>query len=46
MPTWDNAGDAATIVQLMGLDATRLIALIVKAASTARMHKRNRRRFA
>jgi hypothetical protein len=46
MPTWDNVGDAATIVQLTGLDATRLIALIVKAASTARMHKRNCRRFA
>jgi hypothetical protein len=46
MPSWDNVGDAANIVQLTGLDATRLIALIVKAASTARMHKRNCRRFA
>ncbi|KAK3150537.1 hypothetical protein QOZ80_3AG0234440 [Eleusine coracana subsp. coracana] len=46
MSTWDNVGDVANIVQLTGLDATRLIALIVKAASTARMHKRNCRRFA
>ncbi|GJN09044.1 hypothetical protein PR202_ga27011 [Eleusine coracana subsp. coracana] len=46
MSTWDNVGDVANIVQLTGLDATRLIALIVTAASTARMHKRNCRRFA
>ncbi|TVU48336.1 hypothetical protein EJB05_07970 [Eragrostis curvula] len=46
MSGWDNVGDVANIVQLTGLDATRLIALIVKAASTARMHKRNCRRFA
>ncbi|KAM0892251.1 hypothetical protein ACQ4PT_025842 [Festuca glaucescens] len=39
-------GDVANVAQLTGLDAVRLIALIVKAASTARMHKRNCRRFA
>lgn len=41
-----NLGDAANVAQLTGLDAVRLIALIVKAAATARMHKRNCRRFA
>ncbi|CAM0870863.1 unnamed protein product [Alopecurus aequalis] len=39
-------GDVANVAQLTGLDAVRLIALIVKAAATARMHKRNCRRFA
>ena len=39
-------GDVANVAQLTGVDAMRLIALIVKAAATARMHKRNCRRFA
>lgn len=39
-------GDVANVAQVTGLDAVRIIALIVKAASTARMHKRNCRRFA
>ncbi|XP_042469672.1 probable serine/threonine-protein kinase PBL11 isoform X1 [Zingiber officinale] len=32
-------GNTANIAQLVGLDAVRLIALIVKAAANARMHK-------
>lgn len=39
-------GDVANVAQLTGLDAVRIIALIVRAAATARMHKRNCRRFA
>ncbi|KAL1359299.1 hypothetical protein HN51_004591 [Arachis hypogaea] len=44
--TWDHMGDIANVAQLTGLDAVRLIGLIVKAASTARMHKKNCRQFA
>ncbi|GLJ37533.1 hypothetical protein SUGI_0762670 [Cryptomeria japonica] len=43
---WENMGDLANVAQLTGLDAVRLIALIVKAASNARMHKKNCRQFA
>ena len=43
---WENLGDLANVAQLTGLDAVRLIALIVKAASSARMHKNNCRQFA
>ncbi|XP_019423693.1 PREDICTED: protein MID1-COMPLEMENTING ACTIVITY 1-like [Lupinus angustifolius] len=39
-------GDFANVAQLTGLDAVRLIGMIVKAASTARMHKKNCRQFA
>jgi hypothetical protein len=39
-------GDFANIAQLTGVDAVKLIAMIVKAASTARMHKKNCRQFA
>ena len=46
MSSWDVVGDVGNVAQLTGLDAVRLIALIVKAAATARMHKRNCRRFA
>lgn len=44
----DNAGlgEVATIAQLTGLDAVKLIGLIVKAANTARMHRKNCRQFA
>ncbi|XP_024032819.1 protein MID1-COMPLEMENTING ACTIVITY 1 [Morus notabilis] len=42
---WEHFGEIANIAQLAGLDAIRLIALIVKAASTARMHKKNCRQF-
>lgn len=40
---WDQA---AGIAQLTGLDATRLIGMIVQAANRARLHKRNCRQFA
>ncbi|KAH9309340.1 hypothetical protein KI387_037251, partial [Taxus chinensis] len=43
---WDHVGDLANMAQLTGLDAVRLIAMIVKAASNARMHKKNCRQFA
>lgn len=46
MATWGHLGEVANVVQLTGLDAVRLIALIGKAASTARMHKKNCRQFA
>ncbi|KAL2905917.1 Protein MID1-COMPLEMENTING ACTIVITY 1 [Bienertia sinuspersici] len=44
----DNVGmdDVANIAQLTGLDAVKLIGLIVKAANTARMHRKNCRQFA
>ncbi|CAL9044932.1 cell number regulator 13-like isoform X1 [Musa acuminata AAA Group] len=44
--SWEYMGDVANVVQLTGLDAVRLIGMIVKAASVARMHKKNCRRFA
>ncbi|XP_028802005.1 cell number regulator 13 isoform X3 [Neltuma alba] len=43
---WDHFGDIANVAQLTGLDAVRLIGMIVKAATTARMHKKNCRQFA
>jgi hypothetical protein len=46
MASWDHMGDFANIAQLTGVDAVKLIAMIVKAASTARMHKKNCRQFA
>ncbi|KAG2696499.1 hypothetical protein I3760_07G061300 [Carya illinoinensis] len=46
MASWDNLGELATVAQLTGLDAVKLIGLIVKAANTARLHKRNCRQFA
>ncbi|KAK9678812.1 hypothetical protein RND81_11G234600 [Saponaria officinalis] len=39
-------GDLANLAQLTGLDAVKLIGLIVKAANTARMHRKNCRQFA
>ncbi|TQD85732.1 hypothetical protein C1H46_028648 [Malus baccata] len=39
-------GEMANVAQLTGVDAVRLIGMIVKAASTARMHKKNCRQFA
>ncbi|XP_010920111.1 cell number regulator 13 [Elaeis guineensis] len=44
--SWDQMGEISNVAQLTGLDAVRLIGMIVKAASTARMHKRNCRHFA
>lgn len=46
MSTWEHFGGIANVAQLAGLDAVRLIGIIVKAANTARMHKKNCRRFA
>ncbi|KAL9249836.1 MID1-COMPLEMENTING ACTIVITY 1-like protein [Drosera capensis] len=43
---WDTIGEMANIVQLTGFDAVRLIGLIVKASTTARMHKKNCKKFA
>ncbi|GLT39282.1 hypothetical protein SLA2020_134800 [Shorea laevis] len=43
---WEHFGGIANVAQLAGLDAVKLIGLIVKAANTARMHKRNCRQFA
>ncbi|CAN0861338.1 Protein MID1-COMPLEMENTING ACTIVITY 1 [Linum grandiflorum] len=46
MAAWGNFGEIANVAQITGVDAVRLIGLIVKAASTARMHKKNCRQFA
>ncbi|KAG6645529.1 protein MID1-COMPLEMENTING ACTIVITY 1-like isoform X1 [Carya illinoinensis] len=46
MSSWDHLGELATVAQLTGLDAVKLIGLIGKAANTARLHKRNCRQFA
>ncbi|KAL7117563.1 hypothetical protein ACP275_03G079200 [Erythranthe tilingii] len=46
MASWEQFGEIANIVQLSGLNAAALIGLIVKAANTARMHKKNCRQFA
>ncbi|XP_061358989.1 protein MID1-COMPLEMENTING ACTIVITY 1-like [Gastrolobium bilobum] len=44
--SWENFGAIANVAQLTGIDAVRLIGMIVKAANTARMHKKNCRQFA
>ncbi|MED6121325.1 hypothetical protein PIB30_029208 [Stylosanthes scabra] len=44
--SWGHFGEVANVAQLTGVDAVRLIAMIVKAANTARMHKKNCRQFA
>ncbi|XVF18060.1 hypothetical protein REPUB_Repub10bG0179100 [Reevesia pubescens] len=44
--SWEHMGEIANVAQLAGFDSVRLIAMIVKAASTARMHKKNCRQFA
>eukprot|EP00257_Ricinus_communis_P010818 XP_002531154.2 protein MID1-COMPLEMENTING ACTIVITY 1 [Ricinus communis] len=46
MSSWDHFGEIANVAQLTGLDAVRLIGMIGKAASTARMHKKNCKQFA
>lgn len=46
MASWDQLGELANVAQLTGFDAVRLIGMIVQAANTARMHKRNCRQFA
>lgn len=44
--TWEHFGEIANVAQLAGFDAVRLIGMIVQAANTARMHKKNCRQFA
>ncbi|GER30449.1 PLAC8 family protein [Striga asiatica] len=46
MASWEHFGEVANVIQLTGLNAVALIGLIARAASTARMHKRNCRQFA
>ncbi|OAY60913.1 protein MID1-COMPLEMENTING ACTIVITY 1 [Manihot esculenta] len=46
MSSWEHLGEIANFAQLAGFDAVRLIGMIVKAANTARMHKKNCRQFA
>ncbi|XP_078441910.1 cell number regulator 13-like isoform X2 [Wolffia australiana] len=46
MSTWEELGKVGTVGQLVGVDAVRLIGMIVQAANTARMHKKNCRQFA
>ncbi|GJW77207.1 hypothetical protein Tco_0138889 [Tanacetum coccineum] len=43
---WDHLGEIANVAQLTGFDAVRLIGMIVNAATTARLHKKNCRQFA
>ncbi|KAK1410487.1 hypothetical protein QVD17_37024 [Tagetes erecta] len=43
---WEHLGEIANVAQLTGLDAVKLIGMIVQAASTARMHKKNCKQFA
>ncbi|XP_076889503.1 protein MID1-COMPLEMENTING ACTIVITY 1-like [Bidens hawaiensis] len=43
---WEHFGEIASVAQLTGLDAGKLIGLIVQAANTARMHKKNCKQFA
>ncbi|KAJ0964068.1 hypothetical protein J5N97_029190 [Dioscorea zingiberensis] len=46
MASWDQLGELASVAQFAGLDAVKLIGMIVQAAATARMHRKNCRRFA
>lgn len=46
MSSWDQLGDIGNLAQLTGIDAVRLIGMIVQAANTARMHKKNCKQFA
>lgn len=44
--SWEQLGEIASVAQLTGVDAVKLIGMIVTAANTARMHKKNCRQFA
>ena len=44
--SWDQLGEITSVAQLTGVDAVKLIGMIVTAANTARMHKKNCRQFA
>ncbi|XP_072968720.1 cell number regulator 13-like [Typha angustifolia] len=46
MATWEQLGELSTVAQLTGLNAVQIISLIVGAANTARLHKKNCRNFA
>ncbi|KAK4492989.1 hypothetical protein RD792_000040 [Penstemon davidsonii] len=46
MASWEHFGEVANVAQLAGFDGVKLIAMIVKAANTARMHKKNCMQFA
>ncbi|XP_078442609.1 protein MID1-COMPLEMENTING ACTIVITY 1-like isoform X2 [Wolffia australiana] len=46
MSTWEQFEEIGTVGQLVGIDALGLIGMIVQAANTARMHKKNCRQFA
>ncbi|KAL0360515.1 UNVERIFIED_CONTAM: Cell number regulator 13 [Sesamum radiatum] len=46
MASWEHFGEVANVIQLTGLNAVALVGLIVKAANTARMHRKNCRQFA
>lgn len=46
MSSWDSLGDVAGVAQLVGFNAVQLISMIVRAANTARMHKKNCKQFA
>lgn len=46
MPSWENLCDVGNVAQLAGVSAAGLIGLIVQAANSARLHKRNCRKFA
>ncbi|GMH23801.1 hypothetical protein Nepgr_025644 [Nepenthes gracilis] len=43
---WEHFGEIGNVVQLTGLNAVALIGLIVKTASSVRLHKRNCKQFA
>ncbi|CAI9281338.1 unnamed protein product [Lactuca saligna] len=43
---WEHFGEIANVAQLTGLDAVKLIGMIVQAANTARLHKKNCKQFA
>ncbi|MFS7970246.1 putative PLAC8 motif-containing protein [Helianthus anomalus] len=43
---WEHLGEIANVAQLSGIDAVRLIGMIIQAASTARLHKNNCKQFA
>lgn len=46
MSSWDSLGDVTGVAQLTGINAVQLISMIVRAANTARMHKKNCKQFA
>jgi len=43
---WEYFGEIANVAQLIGIDAMKLIGMIVKVANTTWMHKKHCRQFA